>query len=75
MVLILGVCAPLIALCDALFSDYFSCFLSRMISPKIFVPSVSSLQSLTLGTRSVFCSIPLILVSDTGHKSAPLWII
>ena len=50
-------------------------FVCSVRSPKIFIPSVSSLQSLTLGTRSVFCSIPLILVSDTGHKSAPLWII
>ena len=42
---------------------------------EIFVPRVSSLQSLTLGTRSVFCSSPHNLVSDTGHKSAFLWII
>ena len=42
---------------------------------EIFVPRVSSLQSLTLGTRSVFCSSPHSLVSDTGHKSALLWII
>ena len=42
---------------------------------KIFVPRVFSLQSLTLGTRFVICSSPLNLVSDTGHKSAPLWFI
>ena len=40
---------------------------------KIIVPIVSSLQSLTLGTRSVSCSYLLNLVSDTGHKSDPLW--
>ena len=40
-----------------------------------FVPRVSSLQSLILGTRSVFCSSPHNLVSITGHKCAPLWII
>ena len=37
---------------------------------EIFMPRVSSLQSLTLGTRSVFCSSPHNFVSDTGHKSA-----
>ena len=42
---------------------------------EIFMPRVSSLQSLTLDTRSVFCSSPHNLVSDTGHKCAPLWII
>jgi len=39
------------------------------------MPRVSSLQSLTLGTRSVICSFPSNSVSDTGHKSAPLWFI
>ena len=42
---------------------------------EIFMPRVSSLQSLTLGTRSVFCSSPHNSVSDTEHKSAFLWII
>ena len=42
---------------------------------EIFMPRVSSLQSLTLGTRSVFCSSSHNLVSDTGHKCASLWII
>ena len=42
---------------------------------EIFMPRVSSLQSLTLGTRSVSCSSPYNSVSDTGHKSAILWII
>jgi len=56
--------------CITLF--FFVCFVCIL---KIFVPRVSSLQSLTLGTRSVLCSFPLNLVSDTGHKSAPLWFI
>ena len=55
---------------DTLFS--LVCFVCIV---EIFLPRVSSLQSLTLGTRSVFCSSPHNSVSDTGHKSAPLWII
>ena len=58
------------AFCVTLF--LFVCF---VCSPTISIHSVSSLQSLTLGTRSVFCSSPHNLVSDTGHKSAFLWII
>jgi len=42
---------------------------------KIFMPSVSSLQFLTLGTRSVLYSFPHNWVSDTGHKCDPLWFI
>ena len=51
----------------------FPCFL--VCTVEIFMPRVSSLQSLTLGTRSVICSFSLYIVSDTGHKSALLWII
>ena len=51
---------------------FFVCFVCKL---KFFIPSVSSLQSLTLGTRSVLCSILLNLVSDTGNKSALLWFI
>jgi len=61
--MICGLCFPLFLLV---------CFVCIV---EIFVPRVSSLQSLTLGTRSVICSSPLNLVSDTGHKSAPLWFI
>ena len=56
--------------CVTLFS--LVCFVCMV---EIFMPKASSLQSLTLGTRFVFCSSPHNLVSDTGHKSAPLWFI
>ena len=42
---------------------------------EIFVPSVLSLQSLTLGTRSVIHTFLLNIVSYTGHQSAFLWFI
>jgi len=61
--MICGLCFPLFLLV---------CFVCVV---EIFVPRVSSLQSLTLGTRSVICSFPSNSVSDTGHKSAPLWFI
>ena len=54
--MICGLCFPLFLLV---------CFVCRH---EIFVPRVLSLQSLTLGTRSVLCSFLFNLVSDTEHK-------
>jgi len=92
VVLILGVCTPLIVLCNTfsvinsavsfpgwsgnlwLLCYTFSlvCFICLV---ETFVPRVFSLQSLTLGTKSVLCSFPFNLVSDTGYKCVLLWII
>ena len=65
----IGFCAPLLALCDTFLvitsAVSFQCgfcvtvflFVCFVCSPKIFVPSVSSLQSLTLGTRVLLCGL------------------
>ena len=64
------VCHMICDFCIFLFSSVWT-----VCTLKIFMPSVSSLQSLTLGTRSVSNSYSFNLVSDTGHKSDTFWFI